>query len=214
VRLPRLYAILDAELAESRGWSPLDLGRAFFNGGARLVQLRAKHWPSGLLLDAAARLVEMARDFGAAVIVNDRADVALLAGANGVHLGQDDLSPADARRLVGPDAAVGLSTHTPAQVDLARLDPVTYLAIGPIWTTATKDTGYDAVGLDLIRYAAGASKRGGGVLPVVAIGGVTLARAPEAISAGAASVAVIGDLLATGDPEARTREYVMRLEER
>lgn len=143
------------------------------------------------------------------VIVNDRADIARLAGADGVHVGQTDLSPADVRRIVGDSAIVGLSTHTREQVDRALQEPVSYVAVGPIYGTATKDTGLAPVGLDLVRYAA-AGGAAGVTRPVVAIGGITLERGAAVIGAGAASVAMIGDLVA-GDPAARVRTCLQRL---
>src|SRR5262249_53763581 len=134
---------------------------------------------------------------------NDRADVAKLTGADGVHVGQDDLPVDDVRRLVGAAAIVGLSTHDEAQVDRAIETSASYIAVGPIYGTSTKDTGYTARGLDLRRYAvARASGR-----RVVAIGGITFDRAPEVLAAGAASVAVITDLL-TADPIARVRAFL------
>jgi thiamine-phosphate pyrophosphorylase len=146
---------------------------------------------------------------GAIVIVNDRADVARLAGATGVHVGKDDLTPADVRRVAGERTVVGLSTHTAAQLDVAVGQPIDYLAIGPVFGTRTKETEYDAVGLVMVRAAQTAAAPH--ALPVVAIGGVTLERAPEAIDAGAAAVAVITDLLTGGDPARRVREYIDRL---
>jgi thiamine-phosphate pyrophosphorylase len=142
--------------------------------------------------------------------------VARLCGAGGVHVGQDDLSPAAARAIVGRDAVVGLSTHTQAQVDAALSEPLSYLAVGPVFGTATKDTGYSAVGLDLVRYAAAALARqaaqtGRPRRELVAIGGITLDRAVDVLQAGADSVAVISDLLGTGDPRARVREYLVRM---
>ncbi len=143
------------------------------------------------------------------MIVNDRADIARLSGASGVHVGQDDLPPSAVRRLLGDRAIVGLSTHTPAQIAAAIAEPVDYVAIGPVYGTRTKDTGYDAVGLEMVRAAADAAGPRG--LPVVAIGGITLERAPAVIAAGAASVAVITDLLIDGDPARRARAFVDRL---
>jgi thiamine-phosphate pyrophosphorylase len=164
---------------------------------------------SGPLLDLAAAVVALAQAAGALVIVNDRADIAQLAGADGVHVGQDDLSPTAVRTIAGVNAIVGLSTHTLLQVDRAIREPISYIAIGPVFGTATKATGYERVGLEMVRDAAGrAGARG---LPLVAIGGITLEHAVSVIQAGAASVAVIGDLLATGDPECRVREYVRTL---
>jgi thiamine-phosphate pyrophosphorylase len=204
-----LYAILDADAAANAGWTLIDLASAYLAGGARFLQVRAKKAASGWLLDTTAAIVERARTCDAIVIVNDRTDVARLAGADGVHLGQEDLGPAAARALVGGQAIVGLSTHTPAQVDAALAQPISYLAIGPVFRTSTKATGYEAVGLDRVRHAASRARTR--QLPVVAIGGITLESAAEVIQAGATSVAVIGDLLSTGDPEGRVRSYLDRL---
>ena len=145
------------------------------------------------------------------VIVNDRADIATLSGAAGVHLGQDDLEPAFARRLLGGDAVIGMSTHSLDQVRAAAKMPVDYIAVGPIFGTTTKETGYGATGTAFVSEAA-AVARGAGSKPIVAIGGITLDRAPDVIRAGAVSVAVISDLLSTGNPEARVRDYLRRLE--
>lgn len=204
-----LYAILDADVAAAAGWTLVDLASACLAGGATFLQVRAKSAVSGWLLDTAAAIVELARPSGALVVVNDRADVARLAGADGVHLGQDDLAPAAARRLVGDTAIVGLSTHTPAQIDAALAQPISYLAIGPVFRTSTKATGYEAVGLDRVRHAA--SRAAARQLPVVAIGGITLESAADVLAAGAASVAVISDLLSGGDPERRVRSYLERI---
>jgi thiamine-phosphate pyrophosphorylase len=206
--LPPLYAVVDVDACARAGWAPRDLARAYLAGGARLLQLRAKALPSGAFLDLAAQLVEDAVPAAARVIVNDRADVAVLARADGVHVGQDDLAPADVRRVTGPGPIVGLSTHTPAQVDEALGQPISYLAVGPIFETATKATGYDPVGLAAASDAVRRAARAG--LPVVAIGGITLATARAVIHAGAVSVAVIGDLITT-DPEARVRQYLAAL---
>jgi thiamine-phosphate pyrophosphorylase len=151
--------------------------------------------------------VRTAAPFGAAIIVNDRVDLALMAGASGVHVGQDDLPPAAARRLLGAEATIGYSTHTLAQIDAGVAEPISYIAVGPVFGTYTKETGYAAVGLTLVTEAA---RRARG-RPVVAIGGITLERAPEVIGAGASSVAVITDLLAGGDPAARVAAYLKAL---
>ena len=143
------------------------------------------------------------------MIVNDRVDLARLSGATGVHVGQDDVPPAAARAQLGPAAIVGISTHTSAQIDTAIHEPVSYIAVGPVFGTDTKHTGYDAVGLDFVRAARG---RVPGGIPIVAIGGMTLERAPLVIAAGASMVAVIGDLLSTGDPEGRVRAYCRLLD--
>jgi len=206
VSLSRLYAVLDAGVAAARGWDVLDLGRAFLDGGARLIQLRAKSSDLRAVLALAESLVRLAEPLDARIIVNDRADVARLAAASGVHVGQDDLSPEDARAIVGPEALVGVSTHTPEQIEAVSAAPIDYLAIGPVFDTLTKDTGYSAVGLERVRQAVARSGR-----PVVAIGGITLETAPDVIAAGASAVAVISDLVATGNPAQRVREYLGRL---
>jgi thiamine-phosphate pyrophosphorylase len=203
----RLHAILDVDAAERAGWAPLDLGRAFLTAGAPLVQIRAKHLASAPLLDLADRLVDAAAIFGSSVIVNDRADIARMAKAAGVHVGQDDIAPRAARPIVGPDAIVGVSTHTIDQVRAACAEPVSYIAVGPVFGTQTKDTGYKAVGLELVSAAAKAA----GPIPIVAIGGVTLENARSVLDAGAASVAVIGDLLTGGDPRGRIAAYLQAL---
>jgi thiamine-phosphate pyrophosphorylase len=197
----RFYPIIDTALCAARGLSPIGVARACLDAGAAVLQLRAKRGGSAGILALADALVSAAAPFGAYVIVNDRADIARLSGAAGVHVGQDDLAPEDARRVMG-HGIVGLSTHDEAQVDGARQAAVDYVAVGPIYPTGTKVTGYDPRGTDLVRYAA----RTG--MPVVAIGGITVDRAPEVIAAGAAAVAVIADLVATGDVEARVREYL------
>ena len=194
--------MLDAEVASAHGWALVDLAAAVLDGGATLLQVRAKALSSADLLELSRQVVAMAAPFRAAVVVNDRADVAALAGAAGVHVGQDDLSPHDARAIVGPGALVGVSTHSADQIAGAARAPVSYIAVGPVFGTSTKATGYQAVGLDLVRHAAVTG------CDVVAIGGVTLDRVPEVIAAGAGSVAVITDLLAGGNPAARTRAFV------
>jgi thiamine-phosphate diphosphorylase len=196
--LPRLYPILDIDLCRGRHLEPLAVLAAFLSGGARLIQLRDKTPSTGERLALADAVIARAHAAGAQIIINDRPDIARLSGADGVHVGQDDLSVSDARRIVGDDAIVGVSTHDEAQIDAAVRTTATYIAVGPIYGTATKDTGYTARGLDLVRRAAASGR------PVVAIGGITLDRAPEVIAAGASSVAIISDLLA-GDPAVRVR---------
>jgi thiamine-phosphate pyrophosphorylase len=204
-----LYAILDAEAAARAGWPILDLAAAYLRGGARVLQFRAKAMPGDAFLATASALVQLARRHQARVIINDRADIARLAQADGVHIGQEDLSPAAVRGLVGDEAIVGLSTHSTEQVDRAVLEPVSYVAIGPVFPTATKATGYDRVGLEMVREAARRANARG--LPLVAIGGITLENAASVLDAGAVSVAVIADLVTAGDPETRTRAYLERL---
>ena len=200
--LPKLYAIVDADACARENRVPLDVARAFLSAGASLIQLRCKPWGSAAFLDLAHAVVEDANRAGAAVIVNDRADVAALSRAHGLHVGQDDLTPADARSVIGDEPLLGLSTHTREQWEAALSEPVGYIAIGPVFGTGTKDTGYQAIGLETAQRAAAAAAREG--LPTVAIGGITRDNAVSAIEAGAASVAIISDLL-RGDPEASCR---------
>ena len=202
MKLPALYAIVDQHATECCGWTVPALARAFLAGGARLIQLRAPSAGSGQLLAWCDELVAAARPLGARVIVNDRADIARLAGAGGVHVGQTDLAPSDVRRQLPAGAAVGISTHSPGEVDRSVQEPVSYVAVGPVYSTATKCTGRDPVGLELVRYAARAQAR-----PVVAIGGITLERATEVLAAGASAVAVVADLLRGNDPVRRARAY-------
>jgi thiamine-phosphate pyrophosphorylase len=210
--IPSLNAIVDVEVAARAGWDAVDLAAAFLRGGARFLQIRAKEASGGEFLAISTRVVELAHGHDALVIVNDRADIARLSGADGVHVGQDDLAPHDVRRVVGDRAIVGLSTHTVDQLIEAVRQPVTYVAIGPVFGSVTKATGYDAVGLDTVRAAAVCAWQAS--LPLVAIGGITLDTGASVLQAGAASVAVIGDLLATGDPEARVQAFLERLDNR
>jgi len=171
--------------------------------------VRAKHLTGAAFLDTAKAIVELARPFDAMVIVNDRADIARLSGADGVHVGQEDLSPLAVRQVLGADAVVGVSTHTVEQLERALDEPVSYVAIGPVFGTMTKHMGYDAIGLERVAVAARRTNARG--LPLIAIGGITLERAASVIAAGATSVAVIGDLLATADPEGQTRNFLRML---
>lgn len=203
---PPLYVICDAEVCTGAGWGLVDYAAACLAGGARLLQIRAKALAGRDFLEAAAAIVARATAGGAIVIVNDRADIARLSGAAGVHIGQDDLAPAQARAVLGPNAIVGLSTHTAEQVDRALREPIDYLAVGPIFGTGTKATGYEPVGVEAVREAA--VKASARHVPVVAIGGITLERSRSVLEAGAGSVAVISDLLRGGDPAARVREFL------
>jgi thiamine-phosphate pyrophosphorylase len=159
---------------------------ACLRGGARLLQLRCKEESSGAFLALADAAVAAARSGGAKVIVNDRVDIARMCGAAGVHVGQDDLPSDEVRRLIGPGAIVGVSTHDRDQIDVALAGPATYVAVGPIFSTSNKDTGYSVRGQDLGPKARGSGK------PIVEM---------------ASTVAVITDLL-SGDPEARTRAFL------
>lgn len=199
----RLYAVVDQVTAARRGWRPPALARACLAGGARLIQLRVTAAPSGQALDWCDEIVADARRCGARVVMNDRADVALLAGAAGVHVGQTDLGVDAVRRVLPPSAVVGISTHAAGEVDRSLGERPAYVAVGPVYATRTKAAGCAPVGLDLVRYAARVQPR-----PVVAIGGVTLERARDLVGAGASAVAVVSDLLRGGGPERRVAAYV------
>jgi thiamine-phosphate pyrophosphorylase len=206
MQLSPLYVVCDVDVCARAGWAPGDFASACLEGGARLFQLRAKNASGRIFLESAIEIVRKVHSAGGVVIVNDRADIAKLAHAGGVHVGQDDLSASAVREMLGPDAIVGLSTHSPGQIDAARKEPLDYVAIGPVFETATKQTGYDAIGLDGVRAAAASAAIGN--LPLVAIGGITLERAESVRRAGADSVTVISDLLATGDPASRVRAFL------
>jgi thiamine-phosphate pyrophosphorylase len=204
----RLYAILDTDLLAARGLAPFDVCDVWLAGGIRLVQLRAKALSSGAMLSLAEALLQRTGAAGAQLIINDRADIAAMCGADGVHVGQDDLSPDDVRRVVGGDAVVGVSTHTDAQVEAAVTKRVSYVAVGPVFGTHTKATGYDAVGLDFVQRASVVVHAAG--LPLVAIGGIDARRAKSVLQAGADSVAVISDLVGHTLGETITRVAAWR----
>ena len=200
---------MDVPTCERAGWKPLDFTRACLDAGVRFLQLRAKDMPSGRLVELAGAIQADVLAAGARLVINDRVDVAGIVGASGVHVGQDDLAVEDARRLLGAAAFVGVSTHTPEQISAALHTPLSYLAVGPTFATRTKDTGYDSVGVALVAHAFSTAEPRG--IPVVAIGGITLATAPSVIEAGAASVAVISDLFEGGDPGRRAKAYLSAL---
>jgi thiamine-phosphate pyrophosphorylase len=198
-KLRGLYAIAD----EASRHSPLALVEAFVRGGASVVQLRLKTTPAGELLRIARASVELCRPAGVLLLVNDRPDVARLADADGVHLGQEDLPVAEARRVLGPAALVGVSTHSDAEIDAAVAAGADSLGFGPIYATRSKP---GAV-LPPPHGLAGLSRavKRAGAVPVVAIGGITAATAPSVLAAGAAAVAAIGELCGADDPELAAR---------
>ena len=206
-----MYVVCDAEACERAGWTLVDFASAAIDGGARFLQVRAKHASARSLLDATTAIVARARAAGALVVVNDRADVARAAGAGGVHVGQDDLAPGLVRLVAGADILVGISTHTMEQLESALAEPVSYIAVGPVFATNTKATGHEQVGLAHVERARARVARERAPLPIVAIGGITLERAVDVIRAGATSVAVISDLLSTGHPAARVGQYLAAL---
>jgi thiamine-phosphate pyrophosphorylase len=203
-----LYAILDVDIAAARGLAPLAIVEAWLSAGVRLIQLRAKSIPTGALLDLADQIAARCREAGARFIVNDRADVAVMAAADGVHVGQTDLAPRHVRAWLPPTSWIGYSTHTLEQMASAISEPVDYLAFGPVFSTSSKLEPDPVVGLGWLAEAARRASSAG--LPLVAIGGITLERVGDVMAAGASAIAVISDLL-SGDPGARAREYLRGL---
>lgn len=197
---PTCYVILDRRVAGGRDLEAILDG--VLAGGSRLVQLREKEWPSGRLLPLARRLRARCHRVGAMFIVNDRVDLALAAGADGVHLGQDDLPPDVARPLLRPGMILGLSTHDPEQARAAQAASADYVAIGSMFPTGTKPD-FQLVGPALVR-AVRADIRA----PIVGIGGITVDNVGEVIRAGADGVAVISAICAAADPERATRRLV------
>src|SRR5215468_7943327 len=186
MRISKLYAITD------RQWSNCtheEIVRMFLDGGANLIQLRDKEAGGRELLEQAIACLKLTRKAGATLIINDRVDVALTAGADGVHLGQDDLSVDEAREILGEDKIIGVSTHSIAQFRAALETSADYIAVGPVYPTTTKENSAAVVGLELVREARKLTDR-----PLVAIGGINHERAPEVFAAGADSVAAISAL--------------------
>jgi thiamine-phosphate pyrophosphorylase len=209
VRLSPLYAIVDADVCAGVGLLPVDVAVDFADAGVSHVQLRAKSLTGAALLDLADRITAALAPLGATLIVNDRVDVAAAVGA-GVHLGQHDLPVSAARRLLGPDAVIGRSTHTPVELARALAEPVSYVAYGPVFATATKADPDPVVGLDGVAAAARAARAAG--RPLVAIGGITLETAAAVTAAGADAVAVISDLVRGPEtPRARTGRFLSAL---
>jgi thiamine-phosphate pyrophosphorylase len=197
---PRLYVILDSALLTRP--AP-EVARELAQAGVRLMQYRNKAAPARELLDDSRELVLVLRPSGVSLIVNDRADVAALAGAEGVHVGQDDLEVEQARHIVGVSRWVGVSTHNIEQFQRATATSADYIAVGPVFSTSSKANPDPVVGTELIRQVRALTDK-----PIVAIGGITLERAASVISAGADSVAVISDILRAGDPAERARRYL------
>lgn len=192
-RLRGLYAIVGDE-------DPVGRAGAAVEGGATVVQVRLKRTPSGEALSVARRIAELARG-RALVIVNDRADLAVLAGADGVHVGDDDLPPAEARRIVGPDRLVGRTCRTPEEIRAAAQGGADHVGFGPMFQSRSKELSQAPRGIEGLRGAAGTSP-----VPVVAIGGISLETIGEVARAGAAAAAVIDDLFSKGDVRRRAAE--------
>lgn len=189
--IPKLYPITDCQLSNC---THEEMVRMILAGGARLIQLRDKDASAKELLDAARTCLPLTRAAGAKLIVNDRVDVALTSGADGVHLGQEDLSVDEAREILGEDKIIGISTHSLKQFNAALDTSANYIAVGPVFPTNTKENPDPVVGLELLREAKKITDR-----PLVAIGGITVDCAADVIAAGADCVAVISALYPFGD---------------
>ena len=204
MRLKTFYPILDTETAARRGIGPVDAAARILEAGAGILQLRHKGVFSREVFQQAREIAALCREEGALFVMNDRADIARLLGAAGLHLGQDDLSPSDARRVVGDDMFVGFSTHNEGQLRAAASEPADYLALGPIFGTSSKLNPDPIVGLEELRRLRPMTHR-----QVVAIGGITRANARSVLEAGADSVAVISDLFpGDGNIRARVEEWL------
>lgn len=201
MKLPRFYPVIDADRIPA-----VPAAEELLAAGARILQFRHKSFFSRQAFEDASRIAELCRDAGALFIVNDRADIAKLLDA-GLHLGQDDLAPSDARRILPASNIIGFSTHNEQQLIAADREPVDYLAIGPIFATASKQNPDPVVGLERLRALRSLTQK-----PLVAIGGITRDRAPEVFEAGADSVAIIGDLIpnfyAPASLRARAEEWL------
>lgn len=195
--VPRLYAIADASFS-----NPVDLAEALFDGGVHLLQVRNKAGSAREFLEQVEKILSLAPP-GANVIVNDRVDIARISGAAGVHLGQTDLEVTAARRILGKDGIIGLSTHNMDQALKADRLSVDYIAVGPVFPTSTKLNPDPVVGLERLAAICKMVHK-----PVVAIGGIQLEDARQVLDAGAHSIAVIRDLLSSADIQARAREWI------
>jgi thiamine-phosphate pyrophosphorylase len=201
---PGIYALIDLGTCRARGLDPLALARAFCREPLAALQLRAKEGTDRERLALARALAPLCRAAGIPFVVDDRADLALLAGADGVHVGRDDLPPARVRALLGPERLIGWSTHDAAQVAEAAREPVDYVGFGPVFATRTKENPDPVVGLAGLRAAADHDSH-----PVVAIGGIGLGDLPAIRATGARAAALVTALL-DGDPAERIAEAVRR----
>jgi thiamine-phosphate pyrophosphorylase len=198
---PALYAILDATPAQPTE-SLVSLANKLADAGIQLIQIRAKKMPPRQFLEMSRALVANASAI-VRIIINDRPDIASITKAAGVHVGQEDLPVDSARKICPTPQWVGISTHNLEQLRAADRTSADYIAVGPIYPTATKENPDPVVGLDLIRAARKLTRK-----PLIAIGGITITSAAEVFQAGADSIAIISDLLNAPDPAQRAREYL------
>lgn len=205
LRLSGLYLILDPAIAGSR--SLADTVSTALDSGVRLFQLRMKTWETRKLYEMAATLCPLVQKGGGIFIVNDRVDVAKAIGADGVHLGQEDLPLADARVILGPGRLIGISTHNPAQAVEAEAGGADYIGFGPIFPTATKENPDPVVGVDGLRQMRARVR-----IPVVAIGGITAKNVGDVRAAGADCCAVVSAVLAAPDPAKAIAELMQAIQ--
>jgi thiamine-phosphate pyrophosphorylase len=198
----RLYPITDRRIS---GLSHTEQVSRLSDGGATLVQLREKILSPLEFSREAAEALCIARERGLKIIINDRVDIALALKADGVHLGQDDLPPGAARRLLGPGIILGFSTHNLDQARLAAKMPIDYIAIGPIFRTSSKQTSDSPVGLEGLRQV----RQAVGKIPLVAIGGITSASSQHVLKAGADAIAVISDIWTSSAQVAAQTEHLL-----
>ena len=204
--LPAFYPILDTAAVLARDLDPVHTAQDILDGGARILQFRHKGFLSRQAFTWLEEIAGLTRQAGATLVVNDRADLARLFGA-ALHLGQDDLPPAAARVITGPQTILGFSTHNEAQLRAAAHEPADYLALGPIYGTATKENPDATVGLEELRRIRHLTDR-----PLVAIGGITRGTAVSVRTAGAHSVAIVADLFPMdGNIRRRTEEWISLL---
>jgi len=201
MQIKGLYAIIDNLLRPSV--SDTEIAEKILAGGAKILQLRGKGLSSKELLRQAREIRVLARKAGALFIVNDRADIALLSDADGVHLGQDDLPIAEARKILGKDRVIGISTHNIEQAIKAEYEGADYIGFGPIFETKTKADAEEAKGLQALREVKKSVN-----IPVVAIGGIILENVVDVISAGPDAVAVISAIVKADDIEETTRRFL------
>ena len=196
----RLYALVDPDTSGGREFD--ELAELVVGGGATLVQLRDKHGDTGVLVERARALKTALAPFGVPLLINDRVDVALACGAEGVHVGQTDMAVADARRLLGRNALIGLSIKTEEQAQGAPLDLLDYVGIGGVFSTTSKATAAAPIGIGGLARVASIIRSRAQDFPVCAIAGITTGNASETIAAGADGVAVISALSLAPDPKA------------
>jgi thiamine-phosphate pyrophosphorylase len=202
--LPKIYPITDARLSKI---SHAEQVERLIGGGANFIQLREKYATAQEFYESARACLQVARNNGTKIIINDRVDIALALNADGVHLGQDDLPPDEARKILGEKAIIGFSTHNVEQAIEAVRMPIDYVAVGPIFTTTTKENPDETIGLDGLKKVRAAI----GDFPLVAIGGMNSSNLREVLNSGANSAAIISGLILASEEISRNYEFYTSL---